>query len=348
MPSERWSLGTCVVDGKIFAIGGGVSASYGSSTTNEVYDPITDVWTTKSPMQQKRYGLYVCSVGNKIYAIGGSVPTILSTVEEYDTGLGIPSPDFNGDYVIDIEDLIILIESWKQNDPSCDIAPAPFGDGIVDVLDLELLMSYWEQEVPDPTLIAHWKLDETEGNVAYDSAGDTDGDILADAVWHPDGGQVDGALEFDGINDYISTPFIFDPAKGDFSVFAWIKGGAPGQVIIYQQGGADWLMADAIDGALRTDLKQPAGSGRDAAPVGPPLISSTFVTDSHWHRVGFIRDGSNRILYVDDVEVARDTANNLESAVGGLHIGTGNATQPGTFFSGLIDDVRIYNRVVEP
>ncbi|MHC4120214.1 MAG: LamG-like jellyroll fold domain-containing protein [Planctomycetota bacterium] len=58
--------------------------------------------------------------------------------------------------------------------------------------------------------------------------------------------------------------------------------------------------------------------------------------------------GSDRILYVDDVEVARDTATNLESAAGGLYIGTGNAVQSGTFFSGLIDDVRIYNRAVHP
>ena len=121
-------------------------------------------------------------------------------------------------------------------------------------------MSYWEQEVPDPTLIAHWRLDEAEGNIAYDSAGANDGDIMGDAVWNPDGGQVDGALEFDGINDYVSTPVIVDPANGDFSAFAWIKGGVPGQVIISQQGGTDWLMADAVDGALRTDLKQPAGA----------------------------------------------------------------------------------------
>jgi hypothetical protein len=40
--------------------------------------------------------------------------------------------------------------------------------------------------------------------------------------------------------------------------------------------------------------------------------------------------------------------NGLEGSGGGLHIGTGNALEPGTYFSGLIDDVRIYNRVVLP
>lgn len=35
-------------------------------------------------------------------------------------------------------------------------------------------------------------------------------------------------------------------------------------------------------------------------------------------------------------------------ASGGLYIGTGNAMEPGTYWSGLIDDVRIYNRPVRP
>jgi hypothetical protein len=32
----------------------------------------------------------------------------------------------------------------------------------------------------------------------------------------------------------------------------------------------------------------------------------------------------------------------------GLHIGAGKALEPRSFLSGLIDDVRIYNRAVQP
>jgi hypothetical protein len=46
--------------------------------------------------------------------------------------------------------------------------------------------------------------------------------------------------------------------------------------------------------------------------------------------------------------VAEDTQNGLEASAGGLYIGTGKAMQPGTYFSGLIDDIRIYNRAVKP
>jgi len=64
--------------------------------------------------------------------------------------------------------------------------------------------------------------------------------------------------------------------------------------------------------------------------------------------VGLTWDGSNRILYVDDVEVAKDTQAQLGGSAGGLYIVAGKNLEPGSFFSGLIDDVRIYNRVVRP
>ena len=59
-------------------------------------------------------------------------------------------------------------------------------------------------------------------------------------------------------------------------------------------------------------------------------------------------DGSYRHLYLDGVEVAKDVAplSSLEDASGGLYIDTGKAMAPGTYFSGLIDDVRIYNRTL--
>jgi hypothetical protein len=54
------------------------------------------------------------------------------------------------------------------------------------------------------------------------------------------------------------------------------------------------------------------------------------------------------VIYADDIPVAEDTQNGLESSIGGLKIGGGTDSAPGTFWSGLIDDVRIYNRAVNP
>ena len=107
-----------------------------------------------------------------------------------------------------------------------------------------------------------------------------------------------------------------------------------------QQGVANWLTADA-EGNLMTELKC---TGRSAGP----LFSETVITDGQWHRIGLVWDGSHRTLYVDDVTVAEDTQPGLEGSQMGLYIGAGKAMAPGTYFSGLIDDIRIYNRAVSP
>jgi hypothetical protein len=252
----------------------------------------------------------------------------------------IPILDFNGDEIVDIEDLLMLIDRWGQDDPQCDIAPFAWGDGIVDRQDLEVLMSHWGQEIPSPAAVARWKFDEESGSVAADSVGGHHGALVGDPVWRPADGRIGGALELDGIDDCISTPFVVDPGAGPFSILAWVKGGMPGQVILSQEQGANWLLADASDGALATDLK----GGRAAKP----LKSSVNITDGQWHHVGFTWDGSNRTLYVDDVQVSHDTQAGLWPATGGLYIGTGSTLETGTFWAGLIDDVRIYNRAVTP
>jgi len=274
--------------------------------------------------------LYFCS--NQPGGIGGW--------DMYEVPI-VPILDFNGDGIVDRADMYIMVDHWGQNYPLCDIGPTPWGDGIVDIQDMVVLAEHLFEEVDDPTLVAHWALDEIEGDIAYDSAGTCDGTLLGDPVWQHTGGMVDGALELDGIDDYVSTDFVLNPADGPFSVFTWIKGGAPEQVILSQIGEANWLSADPSEGNLMTKLK---GSGRSEGP----LQSQTVITDGNWHRIGLVWDGSHRTLYVDDIAVVEDTQANLEGSENGLYIGAGTAMEPGSFWSGLIDDVRIYNRAVTP
>jgi hypothetical protein len=262
----------------------------------------------------------------------------------YGGGLAVFRPqsvvDFNGDGIVDTKDLLRLIESWGQADPLCDIGPTAFGDGIVDAADLEVLMSNWMQAVDDPTLLAHWALDEAEGTVAFDSAGQNDGQVIGAALWQPDGGVLGGALDFDGAT-FVVGDYVLNPYHGPFSVIAWIKGGAPGQVIVSQQGGANWLMADALDGSLMTDLR---AGGRSPVSLG----SEAVIADGNWHRIAFTWDGVNRRLYVGDELVSEDAQDALGGSVGNQLIASGANMSAGTFWVGLIDDVRIYNRAVKP
>jgi len=253
----------------------------------------------------------------------------------------IPIVDFTGDGTVDSADMTIMIDHWGTDEPLCDICPMPWGDGVVDVEDLKVLAEHLFEKVKDPTLVAHWALDETEGMVVTDSAGDSIGYALGNPVWKPDGGQVNGALQLDGVDDYVVTGAVPNPQEGPISILAWIKGGVPGQVILSQMGGVNWLCTDPSGGTLMTEL---TSAGQDGSSLG----SEAVITDGSWHRLCFVFDGSHTSLYVDGAIVAEDTQDGLEGSSNGLYIGTGKMMQPGTYFSGLIDDIRIYNRVVSP
>lgn|GEM_PF-1552268 len=90
MPTGRYGLTSCVLGGKMYAIGG-INSSDKESNVIEEYDPTTDTWTQKTPMPTKRSGLTSCALNGKIYAIGGfsydhstMTETCYATVEEYD------------------------------------------------------------------------------------------------------------------------------------------------------------------------------------------------------------------------------------------------------------------------
>ncbi|MHC4118965.1 MAG: LamG-like jellyroll fold domain-containing protein [Planctomycetota bacterium] len=252
----------------------------------------------------------------------------------------IPIVDFNGDGVVDAADMSIIVDNWHTSNTLCDIAPAPLGDGFVDVKDMIVLAEHLFENVHDATLVAHWALDETEGMTARESVVGTYDIIMGTALWRPGSGRIDGALQFDGVDDCIIAACDLSPAEGSFSVVAWIKGGAPGQVIVSEPMGSNWLMVDG-EGRLTTELRSPAENSGS-------LLSQTLIADGQWHRVALVWDGLRRTLCVDGVAVAEDTQNGLESSPTGLYIGVGEDFAPGTFFSGMIDDVRIYNRAVSP
>jgi N-acetylneuraminic acid mutarotase len=347
MPVTGCTLCTSVVNGKIYAIGGATPVPAVAPLSNvHEYDPATDTWIDKADMPTARSGLSTSAVNGKIYAIGGlanPMAMALSTVEEYDTGLTVSSPDFNGDGIVDSADICIMVDHWHTDYPLCDIAPAPFGDGIVDVQDLILLS---EHLFEDYRMKAHWMLDEEAGETAHDSTGNYNGTLNGEPLWQPEGGILDGALEFDGNDDYISTPFVLNPEEKSFSAFAWIQGGAPGQVIISQSNtsggrgvfpGCTWLGTNPSDGRLMTGLMDTSFG---------PLESDSIITDNQWYHIGLVYDRvtMRRHLYMDGAEVAVDAdfIGGVQTT-GGLHIGAGQALDAGTFFSGLIDDIRIYD-----
>ncbi|MCX8153551.1 MAG: hypothetical protein N3E52_03850 [Candidatus Bathyarchaeota archaeon] len=96
MPTPRADLSACVVDGKIYLIGGkaywGTEPYYRELNVTEVYDPETDTWTTASAMPIPVFGYAAAVVDAKIYIMGGARQfqeglanvTIVSFTQVYD------------------------------------------------------------------------------------------------------------------------------------------------------------------------------------------------------------------------------------------------------------------------
>ena len=59
-----------------------------------------------------------------------------------------PIVDFNGDKIVDADDMCIMVDHWGENYPLCDIGPTPLGDGIVDVQDLIVLAEHLFEQLP--------------------------------------------------------------------------------------------------------------------------------------------------------------------------------------------------------
>lgn len=105
MPTKRASLGTAMLNGKLYAAGGFVwegtpmqaphhnedgvdanGATMKALTALEVYDPALDTWATCSAMPTARYALSLVPANGRLYAIGGinASGCVVNTVESYD------------------------------------------------------------------------------------------------------------------------------------------------------------------------------------------------------------------------------------------------------------------------
>ncbi len=195
---------------------------------------------------------------------------------------------------------------------------------------------------PSFTPFAHWKLDEVSGTTAVDSVGGHDGTLTNGPVWVT--GQIDGALRFDGSNDYINVPHDDTLSLTETMTFvAWVNVplfGPSYKVIINKDaGGADsnfWF------GTWRQELEFGFYSGGAFYSVYTTGLS---LQTGIWYQLAASFDNaSDQVrLYVNGTEVHTGTLTQSPSAVSAdVVIGW---SPDGEYWRGLLDDVRIYDSV---
>lgn len=243
---------------------------------------------------------------------------------------------------VNLDDYCFMAMDWMR-DPV--ISSGDFTtDGIVDFSDLSMLLACWVTRI-QPGIVGFWQMDENSGSVAHDISGkNNNADLINSPTWQPAAGHINGALQLNGVNQYVDAPFLLNPANGPFTTCAWVKGGQPNEKIICQTDGTgigrNWLNTEST-GYLGTNVRIPSGSN----------LTSTYSghLDGYWHHVALTWDGARRRLYADGAEVAADPADlgaALESCDGRLFIGAHKSLAPDLYWTGLIDDVRIYHRAL--
>jgi hypothetical protein len=196
--------------------------------------------------------------------------------------------------------------------------------------------SYSLRSVP---VVARWTFDETSGDAAYDSAGDNHGAVYG-ATWAE--GLMDGALQFDGIDDYVDCGNGPALAPDLFTISMWIyaQASSGSRSILRRSGGdKDKDYEFKLFGARNPTFSFGDGSQSVA------LYSSSALPLNEWTHIALTRDETEAAIQVNGVQVVSNTYDFAPSATHHKLIIGGGSLQP---FQGKIDDLQIHDSVLSP
>lgn len=198
--------------------------------------------------------------------------------------------------------------------------------------------------------VAWWKLDESGGSEAADASGQRHPARMPGvARWTPGAGRIDGALELDGVEDYldVSDSADFDFRNG-FTASLWLKlqeSGRPVETLI-AKGSDTWrVQSDRDAGLLVFALNGPQTTGKDKKKP-PQVASKRKVDDGRWHQVTGVYDGRRMALFLDgQLEDSVSASGPLALNTEPVWLGN-NAAARSECFHGWLDDVRLYGRAL--
>jgi hypothetical protein len=187
-------------------------------------------------------------------------------------------------------------------------------------------------------LVAHWKFDETDGDIAYDSAGDNDATVH-NGVWTA--GKVDGALDFNGLNTYVDCGDSELLGPEQMTISMWIKP--------EHMGGMRYILSRAKTDSAEIDYNiQRHREGEVEFDVGQAgaqpvsVLSNSTTPLNEWSHVVASLDGSEASVYINGrLDCSAGYGQRLPRESYWFVISSLKADT--RYYNGMIDDVRIYN-----
>lgn len=186
---------------------------------------------------------------------------------------------------------------------------------------------------PVPGLALGWGFDENAGTTTADASGaGRTGALVNGPLWAA--GKYGRGLSFDGANDHVAGPS--HTLTSPFTVMAWINNptNSAYETVLSVGEFRDFFVSNANvsfwDGARET--------GFGAVGTGA------------WHHLAWAYDGTSLRAYVDGVQIGSPLTTSLGAYTGIIRSGAVTLTN-GTvtdYFSGSLDEVRIYARTLSP
>ncbi|MCF7975484.1 MAG: discoidin domain-containing protein [Phycisphaerae bacterium] len=204
-------------------------------------------------------------------------------------------------------------------------------------------------------LVAYFSFDENSGATAADGSGNNNyGDVVGGAQWVA--GKVGGALAFDGVDDMVvvtqnsGLPIYNNGTDNAYSVAMWVKGGPQNDMRVFSEASTTTnnplLNLGTHNSATPTG--QFAGYIRpDAGTTLNHPLSQAQPFDDTWHHIAWVDDNGTARLYIDglldggDFNYTRGTMALDTTTIGGIL-----RAAPSHWFTGQIDEVRIYSRAL--
>jgi hypothetical protein len=198
-------------------------------------------------------------------------------------------------------------------------------------------------------LAGHWRLDESTGSMTADSTGANPGALMNTPIWLPaaDCAPVRFAnpacLELNAAttNQHVSVTTTGLPTLGaPMTIALWVRwAGSP--------AGAQNFVALGNSAGARLQVGFRGGNLAVWKRTGTLLVQLTQDPPSGWHHVAYVFDGTTHHLFVDGRQRATSGVAPDVGIATALRFGL-NPMATSEPFKGRLDDVRIYNRAIEP
>ena len=193
-----------------------------------------------------------------------------------------------------------------------------------------------------------YRLDETAGTTAADASGNgRTATLLNGATWTA--GRIGGAVSLSGSNQYASLPAGVVSTLGDFTIATWVRVSSTAswtRVFDFGRGTSVNMFLTPRAGASPYPVRFAITTG--GAGAEQRISGTASLPTGVWKHVAVTLSGNVGILYVDGVEVGRNSGMSLRpSSLGSTtanYLGRSQYADP--YLAGQLDDFRIYGRAL--